>query len=234
MNAFDTGIIDFLNQFAHRSHFFDRSVVFLGTNDLLKGGVFMALLYWAWHRREAKADAREYLLSSLVMGLLAVFVARGLALALPFRDRPAADPGFQFTAPSGSNHALGLENWSAFPSDHAVLFFVLATGLLFVSRRVGVVALLYAAVVICLPRLYLGLHWPTDILAGAALGIGIGWVAAQPRVRRAISRPALAWHDREPGSFYAALFLLTYQNATLFNESRDAARFAAHTIKGLL
>lgn len=122
----------------------------------------------------------------------------------------------------------------SFPSDNAVLFFTLAAGLFFASRRVGVILFLYAAFVVCLPRMYLGVHWPTDILAGAALGVGLGWLGARERVRRAISRPVLAWLDREPGWFCAGLFLLTYQVASLFSDSRDVACFAVHTLKDVL
>jgi undecaprenyl-diphosphatase len=235
MNAFDSRIIEFLNRFSQRSHVFDTSVGFLEGHDLLKGGVFMALVWWAWTRRDGgdASERRSYLLSALVVSVVAVVLARLLAHSLPFRDRPLYAPGFAFTPPYGAEE-LELESWSAFPSDHAVLFFALATGLIFAWRRLGLFALFYAAFGICLPRLYLGEHWPTDILAGAAIGAGLGWLGARERVRTLISRPALWWHEREPGSFYAALFLLTYQTATLFGDSRNLVRFVLHTLKDLL
>jgi undecaprenyl-diphosphatase len=235
LNAFDTGIIEFLNRFSQRSHVFDTGVGFLEGHDLLKGGVFMALLWWAWARRGTRsaAEQRSYLISALVMGAVAVLLARVLALSLPFRDRPVYTPGFAFTPPYGPG-PQSAESWSSFPSDHAALFFALATGLFFSCRRLGLFALFYAAFGICLPRLYLGEHWPTDILGGAAIGAALGWLGARERVRTLISRPALRWHDREPGAFYAAMFLLTYQTATLFVESRAVVRFAIDALQDLL
>jgi undecaprenyl-diphosphatase len=235
MNAFDSGIIDFLNRFSQRSHVFDTSVAFLEGHDLLKGGVFMALLWWAWFRMERgdAADRRSYLIAALVTGVVAVLAARLLAHSLPFRERPVYADGFHFVPPYGSG-TVDLEDWSAFPSDHAVLFFALATGLWFSSRRLGAVAFLYATFGICLPRLYLGEHWPTDILAGAAIGVGLGWLGARERVRSLVSRPATLWLEREPGSFYAAFFLLTYQTATLFGDTRNVVHFVLHTLKDLL
>ncbi|HYM16058.1 MAG TPA: phosphatase PAP2 family protein, partial [Dehalococcoidia bacterium] len=223
------------NRFAQRSHVFDTSVVFLQGHDLMKGGVFMALLWWVWFRKlkPGEADKREYLVSALLMGIVAVGVARGLAYVLPFRERPFTAAGFHFIEPFGTDNSQ-LDTWSSFPSDHAVLFFALATGIFFASRPAGIFGFLYATFGICLPRLYLGIHWPTDIIAGTAIGVALGWLGAREEVRRLISRPALAWIDREPAWCYAGLFLLTYQMATLFNDSRDAVHFVLHTLKSIL
>jgi len=61
-----------------------------------------------------------------------------------------------------------------FPSDHAVLFFALATGLFMAHRKLGIAAYAWVIVAICFPRLYLGIHWPTDVIAGAAVGVALG------------------------------------------------------------
>src|SRR5712692_3603324 len=164
MNGFDTSIISGLNHLAHRSMTFDTSMVFLVNHDLFKGGVFMALIWWAWFRHEKDGtDRRDYLLSGLATAIVAVALARLLVHALPFRDRPLNTPGFGFTLPYTMRPEL-TESWSSFPSDHAVLFFALAS-LFFVWRPLGIFGFLYALVFIILPRLYLGIHWPTDIIA---------------------------------------------------------------------
>lgn len=58
----------------------------------------------------------------------------------------------------------------SFPSGHAAVFFALAVALWFIDRRTGwwFGAL---ALVNGIARVYVGVHWPTDILAGAAIGI---------------------------------------------------------------
>ena len=68
----------------------------------------------------------------------------------------------------------------SFPSGHTLVSFEAATALWFYHRKWGVAALVLATL-IGLSRLYLFVHYPTDVLAGAVLGIGIGlaacWVA---------------------------------------------------------
>jgi undecaprenyl-diphosphatase len=66
-----------------------------------------------------------------------------------------------------------LTSWSSFPSDHAMLWMAVATGIFLVWRGIGVLAILYTVLFICVPRAYLGFHYPTDLLVGAAVGIGI-------------------------------------------------------------
>lgn len=61
----------------------------------------------------------------------------------------------------------------SFPSGHTLVSFEAATALTVYHRRWGIAALVLATV-IALSRLYLFVHYPTDVLAGALLGVGIG------------------------------------------------------------
>ena len=71
--------------------------------------------------------------------------------------------------------------WS-FPSGHSAKSFAaasaLAASLPAGSRRFAVPAVLLATLIAC-SRLYLFVHFPTDVLAGAAIGAALGIVAAQ-------------------------------------------------------
>ena len=64
----------------------------------------------------------------------------------------------------------------AFPSGHTLASFDAATALAVRHRRWGCAALLLAAS-IALSRLYLFVHYPTDVLAGALLGVALGLFA---------------------------------------------------------
>jgi undecaprenyl-diphosphatase len=58
----------------------------------------------------------------------------------------------------------------SFPSDHAVAAFAIAFAVAFVGRRMGA-AFLAAATLIAVSRIVAGLHYPGDILGGAAIGL---------------------------------------------------------------
>jgi membrane-associated phospholipid phosphatase len=66
----------------------------------------------------------------------------------------------------------------SFPSDHAVMAGAVAAGLFLVSRRVGIIAAV-AALVMAATRVYVGAHYPWDVVAGLLLGaavIALGWL----------------------------------------------------------
>lgn len=64
----------------------------------------------------------------------------------------------------------------SFPSGHTTSAFAAATALFLVHRRYGFAALLFAALM-AFSRLYLFVHFPTDILIGAVIGILCAWGA---------------------------------------------------------
>ena len=64
----------------------------------------------------------------------------------------------------------------SFPSGHTMSGFAAATAIWFTEKRLGIAAFLLAAL-IGFSRLYLYVHFPTDVLAGAVLGILVGIAA---------------------------------------------------------
>jgi len=72
-------------------------------------------------------------------------------------------------------NSLLTHNSAAFPSGHAAFFFALSTVVYFYNKKFGILFFL-ASFLICLSRVFVGIHWPTDILAGAVVGIFSGWL----------------------------------------------------------
>lgn len=77
---------------------------------------------------------------------------------------------------------------TSFPSDHASASFALAVGIAVYRLRLGIVLLALASVV-AFARVYVGVHYPGDVLGGAALG---GGMALTLRA----ARPAFVWLDQ--------------------------------------
>lgn len=107
------------------------------------------------------------MLAALVLSLL---VCNLILKNLVARIRPCdVKAGFELLIahPSGFS----------FPSGHSASSFAAATAIFMCGRRLGAAALVLAAL-IAFSRLYLFVHYPTDVLCGAILGVALGIIAA--------------------------------------------------------
>jgi len=80
----------------------------------------------------------------------------------------------------------------SFPSDHATIVGAVAVGLVFVDRRLGL-ATTIVAVLMAFTRVYVGAHYPGDVLAGLALGGVVAWlgeIVVVPVLRRLLQHVA--------------------------------------------
>jgi undecaprenyl-diphosphatase len=114
-----------------------------------------------------------------------------------------------------------LWNWSSFPSDTAAFAFALSVGVLLMWGRWGWLVVLYSLVVICVPRIYLGYHYPSDVIVGALIGSFVTLTLCRKEIRIPLSRRLLLWSDNHAGMFYCAFFLLTYEIAAVFEDARQ-------------
>ncbi|MFM6850505.1 MAG: phosphatase PAP2 family protein [Terrabacter sp.] len=138
------------------------------------------LLIGAWRRR----GAGEVELASAVWAglatLLAIAVNQPIAALVAERRPYAAHPAALVLVDRSTD-------WS-FPSDHAVMAGAAAVGLLLVSRRLGALAVT-AALLMAATRVYVGAHYPLDVVAGLCLGgaiSGLGWLLARRPLTRLV------------------------------------------------
>ena len=222
MNFFDYHIITFLNRWSQQWPAFDRVVVFINDCDLLKGGVIISMLWWAWFHGGAdqRRRNREITVITFLGCHLSLLAARVLAHSTAFRIRPMLSEELHFVPPISIPPASNWDTWNSFPSDHAALFFSLALGVFLVTRAAGGVLMLYFATIIVFCRVYTGVHYPTDILAGLLLGACVILLLNLGPIRRFIADPVLKWQEAHPSSFYAVAFFLSFQVATLFYDLR--------------
>jgi len=234
MNHVDSTIFLALNSWVGSSWTVDYILLTVLGSSLLKGGVLVALLWWSWERSGAERNAST-VVRTLGGALVAVAIARAMQNLMPMRPRPLHDPelaerGFLLAHNLPSDI---LSEWSSFPSDHAVLSFAMAMAVFAAHRGLGVFAFAWALLVSSLPRVYFGLHYPSDILAGAIIGIGIMALARSLPVPQGVNLAVERFAHARRGWFYAGLFLMTYQMATVFAGVRDLAK-AGSSVLALL
>ncbi len=109
--------------------------------------------------------------TAVLAALLARFAVKGLILIFYANPRPYAGDFsvHQLVATPG-------EDFQSFPSGHALFFFAAATAIYCYDKKLGM-AFFAAATAIGLARIFVGVHWPSDVLAGAVLGTITGLLA---------------------------------------------------------
>lgn len=112
--------------------------------------------------------ARSRALTATLTGLVARFVLTPAIRFFVPRERP-------FTAHMDIIKFFNREETPSFPSGHAAFFFAVAWSLWFVDRRWSI-AFFVGAILVSLGRVAAGVHYPTDILGGAAVGFVAAWL----------------------------------------------------------
>ncbi|MEO7087466.1 MAG: phosphatase PAP2 family protein [Bacteroidia bacterium] len=164
-------------------------------------------------------EKRKKVITVLISCLIAIAFGRLLARLLPFRQRPVLDSLLTFLYPD-PHIADGLHLKSSMSSDHAVMFLALVTGIFLISKRIGLITFIYVSCFVFLPRIYLGLHYPTDILVGGLLGVVITLIISNIRITDQISQRILNFSTKYSEIFYVLFFWLSFQIGTMFDSSR--------------
>ncbi|MFD8810991.1 phosphatase PAP2 family protein [Streptomyces sp. NPDC059627] len=155
-----SGYLDVVRLAQHSPGWLDDLVLFWSTYGLAFFAVLAAVGWWR-ARRTGPAAAMEALAVPAVV--VAAYGVDSVLKLVVREDRPCQ-----------SLHVRVLEacpapgDWS-FPSNHAAIAAAAAAALLFVSRRLGAIGAA-AALVMAVARVWVGAHYPHDIVAGLAVG----------------------------------------------------------------
>jgi len=232
LGLWDERVVVWANHFVGQWPLLDLGVAWLLRAHLARFVPLILAMCWLWFKPHPRqAERRAILLEALLMALIGLFIARALALMLPFRERPLALPELGLIVPPSVE--TGLRTWSSFPSDHAVLAFVLAVSLWRISRPVGAWAVFHATAFICLPRLYVGFHFPSDLIAGAALGTALAMVIPLLRARHAVTGFLMRVESRRPATLYSVGFFVLFEMAEMFDSVRVVATHVFKVLRQL-
>ncbi len=227
ISSMDDQTLIWLNQYMTRWPLLDKSVAWLLAANTVQFVPMLIVGCWFWFEKTIRQFSNQrILMESVVASIAALIIGRTLALTLPFRDRPFLRPELHFVT---SLQPL-LRNWSSFPSDHAVLAFALAASLFRISPKAGIWAIFHAAIIICLPRLYFGLHHPSDLVAGGVLGLLVIVLVSQIHILNPATHYLLEMERKKPGKFYAIGFFVLYNMGDMFFSFRIVAKYVFNII----
>jgi undecaprenyl-diphosphatase len=176
----DTALFRALNGMAGRSAILDALMIAGARYAVVAYVVLLAVL---WLRRRPP-EQRIALLGGVSV-LVALGIGQLLGLVFP-HHRPFDTPGL-----GGMRLLVTHPPDSGFPSDHATLAFAVTAVLWSYRRRIGILCLAIG-LWIAVARVYVGVHFPSDVLGGAILGSAVStailWLDRRPPLRNVVDR----------------------------------------------
>jgi len=162
--ALDINFFYFFNNLAGQSRFFDVLVVFFAEYfQYLLVAIFLLLLFFSKYAKQEK-------IRIFWVSFISVIVARlGVTELIRFfyhRPRPFIAHQVQ---------QLFSENGWSFPSGHSAFFFAMAMAIYLYNKKWGI-GFFLAAVLMNISRIIAGVHFPSDIIGGAIVGIAVGYI----------------------------------------------------------
>jgi undecaprenyl-diphosphatase len=222
-DIFDRPLTGLINGFAGRSAFFDRLTFILFSSSTFCGAVLVALVWSCWFGA-TDPESRSHILVGTLASFGAGVISRFLQYTLPTHPRPFYDSTLGFKMPANLDQPLN--TWNSFPSDHVAVFAGLAIVIYIARSRFSFVAIAIT-VLAELARVYMGAHYPSDLIGGAALASLVVW-ATQTSWFASLGSRIVVWQGRSPSLFYMSAFLISYQIATLAGDIRWAASILWH------
>lgn len=160
----EKSIVLFLNHFAGANAFSAGLFTFFA---IYLGWVLVISLFgflFSWRERRFKRENLNIVLLAVTTALFSrLIIAEPIRRLLDW-DRPGK------TLDHDLIEFISFSGAPAFPSGHASFFFGLATPIFLWNRKLGLIYY-FLAFMNSLGRVSAGLHWPSDILAGALIGI---------------------------------------------------------------
>ena len=156
--------------------------------DLINIVPLLAVVLWLWGPRDQLSAQRQLVIKMGMAIVVSLTVSWVMGHVFP-HDRPFVDGvGYNFL-----HHAPD----DSYPSDHGTVAFTFALAFLFWHRLWSGTVLMGVALLIAWSRVYLGVHWPLDMLGGLLVGM-VACLAAQ-----------MCWHHA--GAFIAQMALRAYR-----------------------
>ena len=181
---FDIWIITNLAKFLGRYPLFD-----LGVESAIRHNVFGGIcfagcifIFWMQGARPGGQRVRQRVLT-ILFGLLMTIVLSLLSSELASWLPPSRNPTLAHFYPP---YLMENTNSNSFPSQSSALYAAVAAGIFSLNKVVGSALWVGVGLIVGLPRLYVGGHYPSDVLVGSILGL-LGYFCARTFLEPSLS-----------------------------------------------
>ncbi|WP_324074306.1 MAG: phosphatase PAP2 family protein [Erythrobacter sp.] len=260
IRAVDLALFQSANALVDRSFTLDALMALALDRVVLKGGPIAACFLFAWWHGtpgQRQSSNRKTLLLTLCALFVVAPVMKLVSTTMPLSPRPLVTAENVYVLDHGAMVARGMTDYrvpatglaadlsqkaaegtiagndlASFPSDHAALFAAFAGGILLAMRAAGLAASIWAIIGVFLPRVVTGLHWPSDMIAGALAGLVV-LALVLTAGRRLFDRP-LTWlltlAERHPAWSQAIILLALFEAAGAMSTLSRIAELAKGAI----
>lgn len=161
LNPFDTTVYHFINGFAGKNHVIDSIAIFFAKDAIEIYAVLFVLAWFVLPKRDIKN--RHALVMAGLSGILALLI-NVIISHIWFRPRP-------FLTIPHHTELVAHSADASFPSDHTSGSFGFAAGSW--GRQQKWISWLFTiiAVLVMIARVFVGVHYPTDVIGGMIVGI---------------------------------------------------------------
>ncbi len=153
----DLYLFNLINQYAGKWVYLDSIAIFFAKYFeyvlVLSLLIFLAIgfrKYW------------KVIVQSLISAILARFIIVSFIRFIWYRPRPFID--------NAVNLLVEHPDKASFPSGHAAFYFALSTIIFLYNKKIGILFYI-GSFIIVISRVFIGIHWPLDILAGIIVGV---------------------------------------------------------------
>ncbi|MFI1965930.1 phosphatase PAP2 family protein [Streptomyces pathocidini] len=177
---------------ADAPNWFDRVMEWVGEYGIL--AALTLLMVWCWWTVRKRENA-----PSAVAGLLWAPLAAGVALLVNIPIRGFVERPRPFVDHDGLEVLIAGKTDYSFVSDHSTMAMALGVGIFVAHRKFGLAGIALALLEgFC--RVYMGVHYPTDVVGGFALGTAAALLLAPaamalltPVTRAVADSPRVGW-----------------------------------------
>ena len=215
----DTFTVKLFNQFCGKSVFWDTfSLIFLSV-DALRTAILVALIIGIWEYGKAKEDINSKkrviaILFSIVLTLGIIEILNALIESprpiVSYESSINSPVITENTKPLWKNGWLRNPKHGSFPSDTVALLATMAIGLFLWKRMLGIIAIIFVILGGILPRLYFGLHYPSDMILGFLIAVFSTFIVEKVKLFNLLSLKILDLQNKHPYAFGVIGFYLAY------------------------
>jgi undecaprenyl-diphosphatase len=220
--ALDREILLTLNAFGGGS----QNLWDLANNSLFRGFPLFFSIVALWFANEGP-ERRARMLA----GLLAVCLATMLSVWSQFHTAVHTRPIMDLAIPLDT--VLPRTPWdrtNSFPSDTASLFFALAAVVFVEKRWAGLFCFVWVAAIIAIPRIVVGLHYPSDVIGSFVLGLTSVFMFTAFSYPKDLFRRVLGWFEGRMYIIHALLFIFLAEASDLFPSLQALGKLLARLL----